>query len=155
MIKLIRRIRFWLSSGCRAAELAEEMELHREMLAADGAAPAAMGNMTLAREEARAVWMWPWLESLWQDAAYGVRAMRREPAFTATALLALGSAIGVNTSVFTVFNAFALQTWAVRDPGRVVTIHRFTRHGAGDFGMSVLRRPFGVIHNNHIDGCLL
>ena len=58
------------------------MEFHRAMLAAHGATPGAMGNnTTLAREHASAVWVWPWLESLWQDAAYGLRAMRGEPTF--------------------------------------------------------------------------
>jgi hypothetical protein len=42
--------------------------------------------------------------------------MRRDPAFTATALLALGSAIGVITNLFSMFNAFALKPWTVRDP---------------------------------------
>jgi macrolide transport system ATP-binding/permease protein len=139
MMKLIRRFRYWFSSSRRAADLAEEMEFHRAMLAAGGAPPAALGNTTLAREDARAVWIWPWLESLRQDAAYGLRAMRREPGFTVTALLALGSAIGINTSLFTVFNAFALQSWAVRDPARVVTLHRFSRAGGGDFGIAEYR----------------
>ena len=139
MIKLIRRFRFWLSSSRRAADLAEEMEFHRDMLAADGATPATMGNISLAREDARAVWIWPWLESLWQDAAYGLRAMRREPAFTATALLALGSAIGVNTSLFSMFNAFALKPWTVRDPARVVTVSLFDRNGGRDFGIAEYR----------------
>jgi predicted permease len=138
-MKLLRRLRYWLENSRRAADLAEEMEFHRAMLARDGAAPSVMGNTTLAREDARGVWIWPWLESLWQDAAYGIRAMRREPAFTGTALLALGSAIGVNTTLFTVFNAFALQTWTVPDPGRVVTIHRFTRDGGGGFGVAEYR----------------
>src|ERR1700742_3109330 len=120
MIKLIRRLGFWLSSNRRTAELAEEMEFHRDMLAAGGAAQAAMGNITLSREDARAVWIWPWLESLCQDAVYAFRTMRREPAFTVTALLALGSAIGLNTSLFTIFNAVALRPWPVHDPSRVV-----------------------------------
>jgi predicted permease len=139
MTKLIRRLRYWLTSRSHAADLAEEMEFHRAMLARAGAAPATLGNTTIAGEDARAVWIWPWLESLWQDAAYGLRAMRRQPAFTATALLALSSAIGVNTSLFTVFNAFALQSWTVRDPASVVTIHRFTRNGGGDFGIAEYR----------------
>jgi predicted permease len=139
MLKLLRRLRYWLESSRRADDLAEEMEFHRAMLAANGDAPATMGNTTLAREDARAVWIWPWLESLWQDAAYGIRAMRREPAFTATALLALGSAIGINTSLFTIFNAFALQPWTVRDSARVVTIHRFSRDGGGNFGIAEYR----------------
>ncbi len=153
-MKLLRRLHYWLRNSRHAADLAEEMEFHRAMLARDGAPPAALGNTTLARdgappaalgnttlarEDARAVWIWPWLESLWQDAAYGIRAMRREPAFTLTALAALASAIGVNTSLFTVFNAFALQSWTVRDPASVVTIHRFTRDGGGDFGIAEYR----------------
>src|SRR5260221_11336301 len=48
--------------------------------------------------------------------------MRREAGFTAVALLALGSAIGINTSLFTVFNAVALRPWPVNDPARVVNI---------------------------------
>src|SRR5437868_11729745 len=122
MINLIRRIRFWLSSSRRAADLAEEMEFHRDMLAADGATPAAMGNMTLAREDARAVWIWPWLESIWQDFAYGLRNMRRQPGFTALALVALGLTVGLNTVFFTVFNGIALRPWPVKDPGRVANV---------------------------------
>lgn len=138
-MKLLRRLRYWLENTRHAADLTEEMEFHRAMLARDGAPPAALGNTTLAAEDARAVWIWPWLESLWQDAAYGLRAMRREPAFTATALAALACAIGVNTGLFTVFNAFALQSWTVRDPASVVTIHRFTRNGGSDFGIAEYR----------------
>jgi macrolide transport system ATP-binding/permease protein len=127
MGKLYRRISYWLRSRQCDSELAEEMEFHRALTAQDrGAGEAAsrraMGNTTLARETARGVWIWPWLESFWQDLAYGFRAMRRQPGFTAVALLALGSAIGINTSLFTVFNAVALRPWPVRDPGRVVNI---------------------------------
>ena len=139
MIKLIRRLGFWLSSSRRAAELAEEMDFHRDMLSSHGITEAAMGNTTLAREDARAVWIWPWLESLWQDTVYGLRAMCREPAFTATVLLALGSAIGVNTTLFSMFNAFALKPWTVRDPARVVTVSLFDRNGGRDLGIAEYR----------------
>jgi predicted permease len=151
--KLLRRIRFWFSSSRHAADVAEEMEFHRDMLAASGVSPAAMGNMTLAREDARAVWIWPWLESLWKDAAYGLRAMRREPAFTATALLALGSAIGVNTTLFGIFNAFALKPWTVRDPARVVTVSLFDRDGGRDFGIAEYR--YLAAHTQTLSGLVV
>ena len=127
MWKLFRRLRYWLRSRRMDAELAEEMEFHRALTARDlgaghAASRRAMGNTTLAREAARAEWIWPWLESFWQDLAYGCRAMRRQPAFTAVALLALASAIGINTSLFTVFNAVALRPWPVKDPARVVNV---------------------------------
>src|SRR5437870_2006807 len=114
MGKLLRRVRYWFGSRQAAADLAEEIEFHRSLAARDlggdeAASRRSMGNSTLAREDARGVWIWPWLESFWQDLGYGVRAMRRQPGFTAVALLALGSAIGINTSLFTAFNAVALR----------------------------------------------
>jgi len=138
MTRFFRRLQYWMHRDRMDAELAEEMEFHRSMLADDGR-PAAMGNRTLARENARGVWIWPWLESLWQDAVYALRTMRRQPGFTLTALAALGLAIGVNTSLFTIFNAIALRPWPVAEPSRVVTIDRFTREGGSDFGIAEYR----------------
>jgi len=127
MGKLWRRLLYWFHSRQLDADLAEEMEFHRNLAARengidDAASRRAMGNLTLARESARGVWIWPWLESFWQDLAYGFRAMRRQPGFTAVALLALSSAIGINSSLFTVFNAVALRPWPVKDPAGVVNI---------------------------------
>ena len=42
MAKLLRRLRYWLHRGKMDAELAEEMEFHRAMLADHGGAPAVM-----------------------------------------------------------------------------------------------------------------
>ena len=139
MTRFVRRLRYWLQPGKMDSELAEELDFHRAMLAGSGQAPAVMGNTTLAREDARRVWIWPWLESFGQDIRYALRTMRRDPGFTLVALLALGSAIGLNTSLFTIFNAVALRPWPVADPSRVVRVHRFTREGGGDFGIAEAR----------------
>jgi predicted permease len=139
MIRLLRRLQYWLHSRTMDSELAEEMEFHRAMLESDGSRRAAMGNVTLAREDARAVWISPWLESVWQDAIHAVRTLRREPGFTATALLALGSAIGLNTSLFTIFNAVALRPWPAHDPSRVVIVQQATLRGPHDFGIAEYR----------------
>ena len=55
-MKLFRRIDYWMHRRKRDAELAEELEFHRSQSDAP-----ALGNTTLAREEARAIWIWPWL----------------------------------------------------------------------------------------------
>ena len=152
MPKLLRRLRYWLHRGRMDAELAEEMDFHRAMLTENGGARAAMGNLTLAREAAQSVWIWPWLESLWQDVAYGMRALRLQPGFTMIALLSLGSAIGLNTSLFTIFNGFALRPWPVRDPSRVVTVSQFTSAGGGDFGIAEYRYLAG--HSQALSGLI-
>lgn len=139
MRKLMRRAQYWLRRERLDAELAEEMEYHRSLLHRDGAPRTAMGSTTLAREDARAVWIWPWLESTWQDVAYGFRTLRAQPGFVLVALVALGSGIGLNTSLFTVFNAVALRPWPVRDPARVVNFWRVTGDGTHGFGVAEYR----------------
>ena len=121
-MRLLRRLNYLLHQRSAEAELAEELEFHRLMNQEMHGDPKAMGNMTRAREDARAVWVWPWLESVWQDVAYALRNLRRQPGFTLVALLTLGTAIGLNTSLFTVFNRIALHPWAVKDAARLVRL---------------------------------
>src|SRR5580698_7602842 len=124
-MKLLRRLQYWLRARQNQADLAEELEFHRAMLED----PRAMGNVTLAREDARAVWIWPWLESVIQDVRYALRNLQHQPGFATIAILALGCAIGLNTSFFTVFEAVALRPWPVKDARRIVRIFSFnTRH---------------------------
>jgi predicted permease len=119
-MKLFRRIRFWLRARQNAADLAEEIEFHRSM--GGGPANTTMGNTTLAREDARAVWIWPWLESVMQDFRYALRNLRSHPGFALVAIAALGTTIGLTISLFSVFNAVALRPWPVDDPSHVFNI---------------------------------
>jgi hypothetical protein len=82
MRELVRRIWYLIRQRRLDAELAEEMEFHRAMSGGRD-----FGNATLAREDSRAVWIWPWLESVWQDGAYALRNLRREPGFAAVVRL--------------------------------------------------------------------
>src|SRR5262245_9933865 len=134
MNRLFRRVVYFLRQRRLDAELAEEMEFHRRERQArleDSGVPAAeaertsrrrLGNVTLAREDARGVWIAPSLDSVWQDVRQALVGLRRDPAFTLVASLALATAIGLNVGLFTAYDAFMWQPWPVADAARFVTM---------------------------------
>jgi putative ABC transport system permease protein len=134
LMRILRRARFWLAAGRHAADLSAEIEDHRArtqatleargLPAADAAARSrrAMGNVTLAREDAREVWIGGLLERAWRDAVYGARALRREPTFTLTALLTLTLGIATTTTVFSVVDAEIWKPLPLPDPHQLVAV---------------------------------
>ena len=134
--RLRARIKYWNHDR----DLAREIEAHREMAArrlagggvsdrdARAAASRLLGNTTLAREDARRVWLAAWIESVGQDLRYAVRALRRSPAFTLAAGGALVVAVGLNAGLFAVFNAIALKPWPISDPASAIIVF-LTRDG--------------------------
>jgi predicted permease len=81
-----------------------------------------LGNTTLIKEDTRSAWGWMWLERLWQDLHHGCRILRRNPGFTAVAVVSLAIGIGANSAMFSVADAFLLRPLPVERPGDVVTI---------------------------------
>src|SRR5687768_15844594 len=80
------------------------------------------GNVALMKEDTRAVWTWAWLEQLRQDSRYALRTLRRNPADAAMVILTLSLGIGMNTAVFSVFNAVVLRPVAYPNPDRLAWI---------------------------------
>ena len=134
-MKIARRLVYVLQRRRLGRELAEEMEAHRLLVAerlqrdgmdaaaADAASRRVMGNATLAREDAREAWLAPSMSSVWQDARYAVRALARERGFACVAIVTLTAAIGLNTSLFTIYKALVLAPWPVAEADRVITMH--------------------------------
>jgi predicted permease len=120
-------------------DLRQELELHREMahedLVARGATPEKarfraarlVGNVALTRELARGVWIPLWLESIWQDARYALRSLRKSPGYTAAVVATLTISVGLTTNFFSLVNGVLFKPWPVRDPGRVILVEP-TRH---------------------------
>jgi MacB-like periplasmic core domain len=112
MIAFLRRLGYWLRGRRAANDLEEELQFHRDMteqdLRRDGVpAPEAqrtarrvMGNTTLAREDARAVWVAPWIDAVWQDIRHAARSLRRSPGLVVVSALSLGLGIGLNAVLF-------------------------------------------------------
>jgi len=119
-------IRQWRRRAEFQAGLEEEMRFHREM-----AGGAAFGSMAIALEDSRAVWRFGLLESLLQDVRYAWRGFRKSPGFALMVIGTIGAALGLNTAMFTVFNAYVLRPFAVHDPWSLYDFSWYGKDGQG------------------------
>jgi predicted permease len=75
------------------------------------------GGETRIKEQCRDERRISFFETLFQDTRYALRGFRRTPLFALTVIATISLGLGINTAVFTIFNAYVLRPISVRDPG--------------------------------------
>jgi putative ABC transport system permease protein len=111
-------------------EISEHLEEKAEELMAAGmsreeawaAAHRQFGDVTQVEEFSREAWQWPAIETVFVDARFGLRMLRKNPGFTAVVILTLAIGIGANTAIFSVINAVLLRPFSYPHPERLVTL---------------------------------
>jgi len=58
-----------------------------------------------------------------KDLRYALRSFAKRPGFAIVAILTLALGIGVNSALFTVFNAFVWKPLPVKNPDQLVNFH--------------------------------
>ena len=67
-----------------------------------------------------------YLDDLVRDLKLSCRTLARNPGFATVAIVTLALGIGLNTAVFTLFDAFALRPMPVPDPYQIVNVYSGT-----------------------------
>jgi putative ABC transport system permease protein len=88
-----------------------------------------LGGVEQAKERVRAARHGAWLDEVGRDLRYGLRQVRRNPAFSCVAVLTLALGIGSTTAIFSVVYGVLLRPLPYTDPDRIVAIFEVTSKG--------------------------
>lgn len=129
------RLRHLFRSGEQSdADLRDQINAHldeaTEEFEAQGLSPAdarraarrSFGSVVQAEETSRDI-RGRWMQDLAKDLRYGLRSLRRNPAFTAVAFVSLAIGLGANTAIFSIVNAVLLRPRPVANPDQFVEIY--------------------------------
>jgi len=150
----MRSIRAWfrrlagaVASSRHEREMAAEFESHLQLHIDDnisaGMSPVEarrqallkFGALEAVKEQHRERGGFPFVTRLGQDLRFAARLLRKAPAFSGTAIVTIALAVGVNTAIFSILNAAALQPLRLPDGDRLATVS-LQLEGPGRRGVS-------------------
>jgi len=107
-----RQVEKYVQSGLTRQEAARRVRLE-------------FGGLDQVKEECRDARGVNFIETLVQDIRFGLRMLRKNPGFTAVAVIMLALGIGVTTTIFTAANDFLLRPLPFGNSDRLVMVKRY------------------------------
>jgi putative ABC transport system permease protein len=125
----------------RERELDEEIRAHFRMAVeervargqsrdeAERAVRREFGNEARVREVTRTMWGGLWMDRLAQDVRFGLRVLRRDPAFAILTVLTFALGVGVSTAIFSAAEPVLISALDYPQAGRLFVVHDLTSEG--------------------------
>ena len=109
--------------------LLEEEKMSRGMNPSEArrSARLEMSGPEQLKEEIRSARAGSWIEGLWRDVIFGARVLRKNPGFTAIAILTLALGIGANSAIFSVLESQLWRPLPLPDSERLVDVSSVRR----------------------------
>ncbi|MGH9398475.1 MAG: ADOP family duplicated permease [Terriglobia bacterium] len=169
-MKLLSSVRTLLSFVFRRArvehEMEEELRSHVQLRAddlersglthaeAERQARVEFGGYQRYKEECREALGTRLLGELIADVRYGLRQLRRNPGFTAVAVITLALGIGANTAIFSLVEAALFPPFTVNNPNRLAGVYTSGPDGTGYSSTSYPDYVYYRDHNRVFSGLM-
>src|SRR5216110_3252147 len=118
------------------------------------------GSVEVSKEAVRAASWESVVETCWQDLRFAARVLRKNPGFTAAAVVAIALGVGINVGIFSVLNGAALRLLPIPRAEQLVSVsqifHRRTvRNTHGETSMFSYPEYIDYREHNHVFSGLL
>jgi putative ABC transport system permease protein len=126
MARELPRVVLWLFRGS-PAELGDVMEEHTNGKGMLWVWRQALSTMALRRGGRDRIARERWSEmpsNVWNDIRYAMRTFRRNPGFTAAAVIPIALGIGINTGIFSVLDGLALRPLPAPEANELVSVYQ-------------------------------
>ena len=106
------------------AQMLADEKMADGMLAAEArrSALAELGGAEQVKQAVRDERAGAGVEQLWQDMRFGLRQLRRSPAFAVTGLLIIAAGLGVTTAMYSIVDAVILKPLPFAQPDRLAAV---------------------------------
>lgn len=111
-----------------------------------------IGNLSLVKEDTRAVWTWTHLEQFVHDCRYGLRTIAANKTFSLLAILSLALGIGANTAIYSFMDWLLMRSLPVSDPESLTVLNWRSKLAGRDFVMRSMSGSTWVDGNSEISG---